>query len=395
MALAGRRIVVGVGGGIAAFKAVELVREIGRRGGEVRVVLTPAGARFVGAVTFAGITGRPAVTDLWDPTYAGEVHVELGAWADAIVVAPATMNLLARAAHGLADDALLATIACARAPVLYAPAMHTRMWERASTQRSVARLREDGAAFVGPVSGPLASGESGEGRMSEPVTIADAVETLLGGAGDLGGLHVVVTAGPTVEDLDPVRFLGNRSSGKMGYAIAERAVARGARVTLISGPVAIDPPSGATLVAVRSAVEMKEAVDARFDDADVVVMAAAVADYRPAAKSDHKIKKTDGPVTLELARNPDILAELGARRRERRPILVGFAVETRDLEAYARKKLEEKRCDLVVANHASAGFGGDRNEAVLVDPSSADALPPMDKRDLADRVLDRVRALLG
>ena len=395
MALAGRRIVVGVGGGIAAFKAVELVRELGRRGAEVRVVLTPAGARFVGAVTFAGLTGRPAVTDLWDPTYAGEVHVELGAWADAIVVAPATMNVLARAAQGFADDALLATIACARGAVLYAPAMHTRMWERPATQRNVARLREDGAAFVGPVSGPLASGESGEGRMSEPLAIADALETLLGGAGDLAGVHLVATAGPTVEDLDPVRFLGNRSSGKMGYAIAERAVARGARVTLISGPVAIDPPRGVELVSVRSALDMKAAVDARFDDADVIVMAAAVADYRPAAKREHKIKKTDGPVSIELARNPDILADLGARRRDRRPVLVGFAVETQDLETYARKKLTDKRCDLVVANHASIGFGGDQNQAVLVDSAGAEALPPMDKRALADRVLDRARALLG
>ncbi len=394
MTLRGKRIVVGIGGGIAAFKAVELVRELGRRGAEVRVVLTPSGARFVGAITFAGLTGRPAVTDLWDPAYTGEVHVDLGGWADALVVAPATANLLARAASGMADDALLTTVSCMSGPVLYAPAMHTRMWRRPATRRNVARLREDGAAFVGPVEGPLANGETGEGRMSEPEAIADALEALVGGPGDLAGAHVLVSAGPTVEDLDPVRYLGNRSSGRMGYALAERAAARGARVTLVSGPVSLEAPAGVERVSVRSALEMREALVSRLDGADAVVMAAAVADYRPATRHDDKIKKQDGPVTLELVRNPDILAELGARRAGRRPVLVGFAVETQDLVAYARGKLESKKCDLVVANDARVGFGGDDNQAILVDGAGEDSLPPLSKRALADRILDRVRTLL-
>jgi len=397
MALAGRRVVVGIGGGIAAFKAVELVRELGRRGAEVRVAMTPAGARFVGPVTFAGITGWPAVSDLWDPSYAGEVHVELGAWADAVVVAPATMNLLARAAHGMADDVVLATLACARSPVLFAPAMHERMWRTRATQANVATLREEGASFVGPVTGALASGEAGEGRMSEPADIANALEALLGGDGDLAGRHVLVSAGPTVEDLDPVRFVGNRSTGKMGYAIAERAARRGARVTLVTGPVSLATPDGVTRVAVRSALEMHAAIMERYDDADAIVMAAAVADYRPATRSDEKIKKTGGPLTLtlELVRNPDILAELGARRRGSRPALVGFAVETRDLADNARSKLAAKKCDLIVANEVSVGFGGDENQALLVDGAGVETLPAMPKRELADRVLDRVRALLG
>jgi phosphopantothenoylcysteine decarboxylase / phosphopantothenate---cysteine ligase len=392
--LAGKHLVVAIGGGIAAFKAVELVRELGRRGAEVRVAMTPSATRFVGPVTLTGLTGRPPVVDLWDPAYAGEVHVELGEWADAVVVAPATMNLMARAAAGMADDAVLATVACARGRVVYAPAMHTRMWASPATARVVHQLEADGAVLVGPVEGPLASGELGMGRMAEPPAIADALEGALSGAGDLGGRSVLVTAGPTHEDLDPVRFLGNRSSGRMGYALARRAAARGARVVLVSGPSPLPDPPGVETVRVRSALDMHAAVMARRNATDCIVMAAAVADYRPAQAAPGKIKKGDGSLHLELVRNPDILAELGASRGAGPRVLVGFAVETGDLLAYARDKRARKNCDLMVANDASVGFGGDRNEAVLVDARGEDRLPPMSKMDLADRILDRVRMML-
>lgn len=390
-----RRIVVGIGGGIAAFKAVEIVRELGRRGAEVRVAMTESASLFVGPVTFAGLTGRPAVLDLWDPSYAGEVHVELGAFADAMIVAPATMNLLARAAAGLADDVVLATYACARAPVFFAPAMHTRMWEQPSTQRNLAFLRAAGAHVVGPVAGALASGEIGMGRMAEPVDIVDAVEARFEQVRDLAGRRILVTAGPTVEDLDPVRFLGNRSSGRMGYAIAERAARRGAEVLLVSGPVTLPRPPGVEVIEVRSALEMHAAVLSRQTNVDAIVMAAAVADYRPVERATSKQKKSDGPITIELTRNPDILRELGASRTGNRPVLVGFAVETDDLLRYARGKLEAKNCDLIVANEARVGFGGEDNQVVLVGPEGDEALPPMSKAEVGDRILDRVSTLLS
>jgi phosphopantothenoylcysteine decarboxylase/phosphopantothenate--cysteine ligase len=393
--LNGTRIVVGVGGGIAAFKAVELVRELGRRGAEVRVAMTASAMRFVGPMTFAGITGRSAATDLWDPSYPGEVHVELARGADAVVVAPATMNLLARAASGLADDVVLATVACARGPVIYAPAMHSRMWQQPATQRAVQQLKQDGAWLAGPTEGALASGEQGAGRMAEPGDIADRVEAAWASGSDLAGRRLVITAGPTVEDLDPVRFLGNRSSGRMGFALASRAAARGAHVTLVTGPVSLDDPPGVQTVHVRSALEMQREVDARFGQSDAIVMAAAVADYRPATWSEQKIEKTDGPMTLELVRNPDILADLGERRQGRTPALIGFAVESDHLVERARNKLDRKRVDLIVANGATVGFGGEHNEAVLVDGAGQQPLGAMSKLELADRILDRLGPLLG
>jgi len=393
MSLQGKRIVVGLGGGIAAFKAVQLVRELMRRGAEVRVVMTEAATRFVGPITFAGLTGKPAVTDLWAEDYAGEVHVELGEWADAIVIAPATMNLMARATSGQANDAVLATLACARGEVFYAPAMHQRMWSHPATQSNIHLLTERGAVVLGPVNGPLANGEVGEGRMLEPNEIADAVESHLAHSSDLEGTRVLITAGPTYEDLDPVRFLGNRSSGRMGYAIAAQALRRGAEVTLVTGPVQLPAPAGAELVPVRSAEQMHEAVMSRFERFDVVIMAAAVADYRPAQRVAQKIKKGGG-LKLELVRNPDILADLGAKRVQQPSVLVGFALETENLEQAARDKLERKSADLIVANEASVGLGGDRNRATLVDATSANPLPEMSKRALADQILDRVRTLL-
>lgn len=394
MSLQGKRVVVGLGGGIAAFKAVQLVRELMRRGAEVRVVMTEAAARFVGPITFAGLTGKPPVTDLWAEDYAGEVHVELGEWADAIVVAPATMNLIARAASGQANDALLATLACARGEVFYAPAMHQRMWSHPATQANIQLLRDRGAVVLGPVTGPLANGEIGEGRMVEPDEIAESIESQLAHAIDLSGARLLITAGPTHEDLDPVRFLGNRSSGRMGYAIAAQAIRRGAEVTIVSGPVQLAAPSGAEVISVRSAEEMHHAVMSRFERFDVVIMAAAVADYRPKHRAARKIKK-GGALALELVRNPDILADVGAKRMQRPTVLVGFALETEALEQSARDKLVRKAADLIVANEASVGLGGDSNRATLVDASSATALPEMSKRALADQILDRVRTRLN
>jgi phosphopantothenoylcysteine decarboxylase/phosphopantothenate--cysteine ligase len=394
MSLTGKRVVVGLGGGIGAFKTVSLVRELMRRGAEVRVVMTEAATHFVGPITFAGLTGKPAVTDLWAEDYAGEVHVELGEWADAIIVAPATMNLLARAVAGQANDALLATLACARGALFFAPAMHHRMWSHPATRANVQTLTDRGAVIIGPVRGPLANGEIGEGRMVEPEDIADAVESHLAHTDDLAGARVLITAGPTHEDLDPVRFLGNRSSGRMGYAIAKKALRRGAEVTLVSGPVQLTPPPGAHLIRVRSAEQMHEAVMSLFEAHDVVIMAAAVADYRPSVRAPQKIKK-GGDLTLELVRNPDILADVGAKRIDRPSVLVGFALETEELERAARAKLERKAADLIVANEADAGLGGDTNRVTLVDARGAIALPEMSKHALADQILDRVRALLS
>ena len=394
MSLQGKRIVVGLGGGIAAFKAVQLVRELMRLGAEVRVVMTNAATHFVGPITFAGLTGKPAVTDLWAEDYAGEVHVELGEWADALVIAPATMNLIARAASGQANDAVLATLACARGKVFFAPSMHHRMWSHPATQSNLQILSDRGVVLLGPVTGPLANGEIGEGRMLEPEEIAEEVESRLDRTDDLSGAHILITAGPTHEDLDPVRFLGNRSSGRMGYAIASEALRRGAEVTIVSGPVHLVAPSGAELVQVRSAEEMHAAVMSRFDRFDVVIMAAAVADYRPAKQAAQKIKK-GGSLKLELIRNPDILADVGAQRAQKPSVLVGFALETEHLERSAREKLERKSADLIIANEAGAGLGGDTNRATFVDATSATPLPEMTKRSLANQILDRVRMLLS
>jgi len=382
-----------MGGGIAAYKAVVLVRELVRRGHEVKVVMTGAAQRFVGPITLAGLTGEAPIVDLWDARYAGEVHVELAAWAELIVVAPATANLLARMAAGITDDALTATILCFDGPVAVAPAMHHRMWRHPSTQRNVARLVGDGVHVVGPVEGPLASGEVGLGRMIEPEALATAVEGLLAPR-DLDGRTILVSAGGTHEALDPVRFLGNRSSGKMGYALAERAAKRGARVILVSGPTALAEPAGVELVPVRSAREMEAAITARRAEVDAIVMAAAVADYRPASESEQKIKKSEGGLTIELVRNPDILAGLGEWRTGDRPVLVGFAVETEKLIESARGKRARKKVDLIVANEASASFEKDTNRVVLVDASGEEELPELPKRQVADRILDRISSRL-
>ncbi|TKD12901.1 bifunctional phosphopantothenoylcysteine decarboxylase/phosphopantothenate--cysteine ligase CoaBC [Polyangium fumosum] len=390
-------IVLAVSGSIAAYKAVEVARLLKKAGARVVPMMTRSAREFVGPQTLAGITGEPVHEEMFDPGYPGEKHVELGRAADLVLIVPATADLLARLAAGRADDLLTALVLCARGPVLAAPAMHPRMWGHPATMRNVATLAADGrVSLIGPIEGEVASGERGMGRMADPDEIAHAalaaVETR-----DLVGIRIVVTAGPTVEDLDPVRFLGNRSTGKMGFAIAERAASRGASVTLVSGPVALATPRGVTRVDVRSALAMKEALwevmGADLGRADALIMSAAVADYRPAEQSTTKRKRSAEPLEIKLVPNPDLLAEVGAARTGARPVLVGFAVETADdagIVGYARGKLQAKRVDMVVANHAQDSFGREDNRATIVTSHGAEAFGVLSKRDLADHILDRV-----
>jgi phosphopantothenoylcysteine decarboxylase/phosphopantothenate--cysteine ligase len=399
--LSGRTVALCVTGSIAAYKSVELARLLVKAGARVLPVMTASASRFIGPLTLAGVTGEAVATDMWDASFAGEMHVRLAERADLVAVVPATADVLSRLACGRADDLVTALVLCARGPVLAAPAMHPRMWEHPATARNVAELAaQRRVTLVGPVSGEVASGEVGFGRMAEPDAIAAAITMALSPR-DLAGLRIVVTAGPTLEDVDPVRFLGNRSTGKMGFAIAERAAARGAEVTLVAGPVSLPTPHGVRRVDVRGAVTMRQALwqalGLDLSRADALVMAAAVADHRPAEISASKIKKGDERVTLELVKNPDLLAEVGAARAGKRPALVGFAVETERGEAllaYARRKLKEKRVDLMVANEASDSFGRDDNVATLVGSDEATPLPGMSKASLADMVLGRVRSLL-
>ncbi len=397
--LAGRTVALCVTGSIAAYKAVEVARLLLKADATVLPVMTPSATKLVGPVTLAGITGQSVAIDMFDPSFAGEMHVAIAAKADVVALVPATADLIARLAAGRADDLVAALVLCARSPVVAAPAMHPRMWEHPATKRNVAELvRQGRLRFVGPVDGPVASGESGMGRMAEPVDVVRALEAALTPQ-DLAGARVVVTAGPTIEDLDPVRFLGNRSSGKMGFAVAERAALRGASVVLVAGPVALPTPHGVTRVDVRSALEMQaalhEALGADLSGADALVMAAAVADYRPAKPSPTKVKKQGDRMAVDLVKNPDLLAEIGAARRGPRPVLVGFAVETDGLVDYARAKLAAKKVDFVVANDARDAFGADDNRATLVTANREDVLPVMSKAALADAILDQVRERIG
>ncbi|GAA2631710.1 bifunctional phosphopantothenoylcysteine decarboxylase/phosphopantothenate--cysteine ligase CoaBC [Dactylosporangium fulvum] len=392
------RVVLGVAGGIAAYKACELLRLLTESGHRVRVVPTAAALTFVGEATWAALSGQPVSTDVW--TGAHEVpHVRLGREAELVVVAPATADLLAKAAHGLADDLLTNTLLTARCPVLFAPAMHTEMWEHPATRANVATLRERGAVVLEPAVGRLTGADTGKGRLPEPAEIFAVATRLLRRGGlpqDLAGRHVVVTAGGTREPIDPVRFIGNRSSGKQGYAIARAAVARGARVTLVAANVALPDPAGADVIRVETTEQLRKATLAAAERADAVVMAAAPADFRPATFVTSKIKKVDGTApTLELVTNPDIAAELGAAKPEGQ-VLVAFAAETADLEravANGHEKLLKKRADLIVVNEVGVDktFGAERNQAVILGADgSRDALPELSKDDLADRILDRV-----
>lgn len=400
-ALADRHIVLCVSGSIAAYKACELTRLLVKQGASVRVVMTHCATQFVGTATFSAITQQPVLTEMFGSTAVGESHVTLSAAADLIVMAPATADLLARLAQGRADDLVTATALCSRCPLLVAPAMHPAMWSHPATQRNVQQLLADGRTrFVGPVEGEVASGDVGFGRFAAPECIFDAVVEALAPQ-DLAGRHVVVTAGPTIEDLDPVRFLSNRSSGKMGYAIAREAKLRGARVTLISGPVDLPCPQNVTCVGVRSALEMKRAVWQSLGDelnqADVLVMAAAVGDFRFSAIRTDKLKRAETVTLPPLAQNPDIIAEVGAARRGALPLLIGFALETdaEHLVALARHKLSTKRVDAVVANLASESLGLDSNQVTIVTAASSERLLALPKQEVAARVLDWTAKTLG
>ncbi|WP_437673432.1 bifunctional phosphopantothenoylcysteine decarboxylase/phosphopantothenate--cysteine ligase CoaBC [Sorangium sp. So ce131] len=403
-------VALAVSGSIAAYKAAEVARMLIQGGARVLPIMTRAAQQFLGPMTLSGLCGEPVRDTMWDPGFAGELHVALAAEADLVLLVPATADVLARLAAGRADDLVTALALCARGPVLAAPAMHPRMWAHPATARNVAALEADGRVqLVGPVFGEVASGERGLGRMADPAAIAAAALSRLAPR-DLAGLRVVVTAGPTLEDLDPVRFLGNRSTGKMGFAVAERAAARGAEVTLIAGPVSLSTPPGARRVDVRGALAMRgalwQALGEDLGAADVLIMTAAVSDYRPAEQHATKLKRTPDLTSLPLVPNPDLLAEVGAARAglagaahdggRRAPVLVGFAVETDTDErvvALARHKLANKRVDLIVANHAADSFGRDDNRATLVTRDAADALGVLPKPVLADRILDRVLQL--
>lgn len=393
-------IALGVTGGIGAYKAVEVARGLQRRGHEVVVIMTRSARRFVGPVTFEAITRRRVITDQFAPGLNTAVeHVALADEIDLLVVAPATAHLIARFAHGLADDFLSTLYLATRAPVLLAPAMNTNMLGHDAVRRNLETLVARGVRVVEPGEGYLACGWIGRGRLAEPEAIVDAAEAILRRTGALAGRTLLVTAGPTYEDLDPVRFIGNRASGRMGFAIAEEALRRGARVVLIAGPTSLDPPRGAELVRVRSALEMHAAVMARAAEADAVVMAAAVADYRPArGPQPQKIVRDRETFTVTLTRTPDILADLAEWRGSRpRPVLVGFAAEVGDPLPRAREKLRAKKVDLIVANDVSrpdSGFEVPTNLATLVTADGEEALPLLPKTRLAAVLLDRIEQMV-
>ena len=398
------RVTVGVSGGIAAYKAAELVRALQRQALDVHVVMTAAAVRFIQPLTFASLTGHNVVTSLWEEAGSdsdaapaeqnGIEHIGEAQWAEALVVAPATANILAKFAHGIADDFLTTMYLATRAPVLVAPAMNVNMWEHPATQANLEILRQRGVRVVEPGTGSLACGMVGAGRMAEPEAIADAVLNALGRRHDLAGEVVLVTAGGTREALDPVRFIGNRSSGKMGYALADAAQSRGAKVILISGPSALHPPAHCEVLKVTTAEQMRNAVLARMDESTLIIKAAAVADYRPVLVSDQKLKRS-GPITLELAPTEDILAEV-VRRRRPGQLIIGFAAETSNVLDNGRAKLLRKGADAIVVNPVSGdgvGIEADTNAATFLTLTTSIELPELPKRNLADRILDEIVTL--
>lgn len=385
------RILLGVTGGIAAYKSPDLVRRLRERGAEVQVVMTRGAMQFVTPLTFQAVSGREVRESLWDATAEAAMgHIELARWADAILVAPATAEFLARLAQGRADDLLATLCVATSSPVHVAPAMNQQMWANPATQANIATLRARGVSVLGPASGEQACGETGEGRMLEPAELAALVMDSLSAARPLAGCKVVVTAGPTRERIDPVRYITNRSSGKMGYAVAQAAREAGAEVVLVSGPVSLPVPAGVTRVTVESAQQMHDAVHEAIRGADIYIGAAAVADYRPASVADQKIKKRTDTMTLELVRAPDILASVAAL--ERRPFVVGFAAETQDVERNARSKLECKRLDMIAANQVGDGVAFDRddNALLLLWPGGREELPSCGKLELARQLVGRI-----
>jgi phosphopantothenoylcysteine decarboxylase/phosphopantothenate--cysteine ligase len=393
-------IALGVTGGIGAYKAVEVVRGLQKRGHEVVAVMTASATRFVGQVTFEAITRRRVITDQFEPGANADIeHIALASTIDLLLIAPATANIIGKLANGIADDFLATLYTATRAPVLIAPAMNTQMFEHEAIRRNLDTLRARGVRFVDPGEGYLACGWIGKGRLAEPDEIVAAAESILRPAGPLRGRRVLITAGPTFEDLDPVRYIGNRSSGRMGFAIAAEAARRGADVTLVAGPTAVEPPPLGDVVRVRGAVDMHKAVLDRAEGMDVVVMAAAVADYTTGERAPQKVQKSGETLTLVLNRTPDILGDLGRRRLKsgHGPVLVGFAAETDDLVARATAKREQKHADLIVANDVSrsdAGFDVDTNAVTIVGDAGAETLPLQSKARVAAEVLDRVERLL-
>jgi len=391
--LKGRKLVLGVTGGVAAYKAAELVRLLGKAGADVHVVLTEGGARFVTAVTFQALSGNRVWSDLWDPRMENNMaHIDLTRDADAILIAPASADVMAKLAHGLADD-LLTTLCLARdCPLLVAPAMNRQMWEHPATRRNVAQLCSDGATLFGPAAGEQACGEVGLGRMLEPEELCEAVigyfQPCL-----LAGRRVVMTAGPTFEAIDPVRGITNSSSGKMAYGLARACAQAGAEVVLVSGPVALPVPGGVHRVSVRSALDMREAVFAALPGADVFIGVAAVADYRPAAAAEHKIKKSGAELSITLTPNPDILADVASLPSP--PFCVGFAAESRNLDEYAEGKRKAKKLPLIVGNLVQDGLGGDDNLVVLYDDAGRHPLPRSSKPDLARAIVAHLAGLLS
>jgi len=391
-----RRILLGVSGGIAAYKACELTRRLREAGAGVRVVLTANAARFVTPLTFQALSGQPVRADLWDEAAEmGMGHLELARWAQCVLIAPASADMVAKLAHGIADDLLSTLCLATTAPLAIAPAMNHRMWLHPATQANVGTLRARNVAIIGPDDGPLAEGESGPGRLREPQEIVAEVIRLDTGMrthGALAGLHVVVNAGPTYEDIDPVRFLGNRSSGRMGFAVAQAALDAGANVTLVAGPVALDTPPGAQRIDVRSAREMRDAVLAAMKHADLFIGTAAVADWRPAQTRAQKTKKSGAAPTIALVENPDILAEVASLNP--RPFVVGFAAETENLERNARDKLARKKLDMIAANEVGAGLGMETAENALhvYWNGGSEALPRMPKAALAAALIERIAA---
>jgi len=388
------RIILGVGGGIAAYKSAELARLLMEQGHAVQVVMTRAAEEFIRPLTFAALTGEKVLTDLFAIESAIE-HIAVAQKHELLAIAPATADLMAKLAGGLADDFLTTLYLAFTGPVVIAPAMNVNMWQHPATQANLEKLLERGHLVVGPGEGWLACGMTGSGRLADPEEIADAIERAHPGRQDLEGETVLVTAGPTQEPLDPVRFISNRSSGRMGYALAEAAAARGARVILISGPVHIPPPRGVEVVPVRTAAEMHDKVLENLAPASIVIKSAAVADFRVAKVSEQKIKKTAARLSLELDPTPDILAELGRKKGDR--LLIGFAAETENLQQEARRKLESKNCDMVVANlvgTSETGFESENNEVLLLTRTGdVLAVPKASKRDVADRIFDETLKL--
>ena len=396
--LAGRHIVMGVTGSIAAYKAVEVVSRLRKLGAEVHVIMTRAAREFVTEMTFREISGQPVAGDMWAPVHAFQVeHIALAKLADLVLVAPATAHVLAKAAHGLADDMLSTTLLATRAPVFFAPAMNTNMYENVATQENQHTLRNRGCHLIEPDSGHLACGTSGKGRLPEPAAIVAEVVRYFTQSQALAGRKVLVTAAGTREPIDPVRFLGNRSTGRMGFAVAAEAARRGAEVTLIAGPTSLRAPAGVRRIDVETAQEMRAAVLAAYDAADIVIKTAAVADYRPATVAEHKIKKSEGELTLPLVRNPDILYELGQKKAQQ--VRVGFAAETRDVAAYARAKRAKKNLDFIVANNVAesdAGFGAETNRVTIYGADgSEERYPLLSKDEVAAHILDKAQSRLS